>query len=104
MRTYVGGQEAVSVLELAELAYGFELDAPMPEDFRDLFLGVPDETDEQRAVRLAAARDVLAELRESSDADEVSTLNSLYAEQLLSAAPLKNRAVKTQALWSRKAA
>jgi hypothetical protein len=104
MRTYVGGQEAVNALEFTELAYGFEFDIPMPEDFRDLFLGVPDETDEQRAVRLAAARDVLAELRESSDADEVSLLNTLYAEQLMSAVPLKNQAVKTRALWSRKAA
>ncbi|MFE9254101.1 hypothetical protein [Streptomyces sp. NPDC006879] len=104
MRTYVGGQEAVNTLEFSELAYGFEFDVPMPEDFRELFLGMPDETDEQQAVRLAAARDVLAELRESSDADEVSLLNTLYAEQLMSVVPLKNRAVKPRAPWSRKAA
>ncbi|MEU2506001.1 hypothetical protein ABZ621_14955 [Streptomyces sp. NPDC007863] len=104
MRTYVGGQEAVNALEFTELAYGFEFDVPMPEDFRDLFLGVPDETDEQRAVRLAAARDVLAEMRESSDADEVSLLNTLYAEQLMDAVPLRNRAVKNRTLRSRKVA
>lgn len=104
MRTYVGGQEAVTALEFAELAYGFEVDVPMPEDFRELFLGAPDETGEQRAIRLAAARDVLADLRESSEADEVSLLNALYAEQLMNAVPLKSRVAATRTPWSRKAA
>ncbi len=104
MRTYVGGQEAVNAIEFTELTYGFESDVPMPEDFRQLFLGVPGETDEQRAVRLAAAGDVLEELRELSEADEVTMLNALYAEQLMRAVPLKNRAVTARAPWSRKAA
>ncbi|MEU7291755.1 hypothetical protein AB0A76_00900 [Streptomyces exfoliatus] len=104
MRTYVGGQEAVNALEFTELACGFEFDVPMPEDFRQLFLGVPGESDEQRAVRLAAAGDVLEELRELSDTDEVASLNALYAEQLMRAVPLKKRAVTARAPWSRKAA
>ncbi|MFE5729297.1 hypothetical protein ACFQ7A_00055 [Streptomyces sp. NPDC056528] len=104
MRTYVGGQEAVNALEFVELAYGFEFDVPMPEDFRELFLGASDETGEQRTVRLAAARDVLAELREASEADEVSLLNALYAEQLMNAVPLRSRDTATRAPGSRKAA
>ena len=104
MRTYVGGQEAVNALEFAELACGFELDVPMPEDFRQLFLGVPGETDEQRAVRLAAAGDVLIELRELTDVDEIGMLNALYAEQLMSAVPLRKRAATKRAAGARKAA
>ncbi|MFD5424816.1 hypothetical protein [Streptomyces sp. NPDC127084] len=104
MRTYVGGQEAVNAVEFVELAYGFEFDIPMPEDFRELFLGMPDETPEQRAVRLAAAGDVLAELRESSDIDEVSVLNTLYAEQLMSVVQLRDGVTAPHPPWSRKAA
>jgi hypothetical protein len=104
MRTYVGGQEAANAFEFTELAYGFEFDVPMPDDFRQLFLGVPGETDEERAVRLVAAGDVLAELRDQNGIDEVSTLNALYAEQLMRAVPMKDRAVKARTPWSKKAA
>ncbi|MET9570299.1 hypothetical protein ABZY34_14400 [Streptomyces virginiae] len=52
MRTYIGGQEAVSVDEFIELALGTPL---------DLWLGVEGESAEERAARLDAARDILAE-------------------------------------------
>ena len=104
MRTYVGGQEAVNAIEFVELACGFEHDLPMPDDFRQLFLGVPGETDEQRAVRLAVAGDVLADLLDMSDVDEVATLNALYAEQLMRAVPLRKRTVPPRTSWARNAA
>lgn len=54
MRTYIGGQEAVNVIEFEELAYGF--DAALPDDFRELFLlGTPSESADERAARLAVA-------------------------------------------------
>lgn len=52
MRTYIGGQEAASVNEFIELALGTPL---------ELWLGVEGETAEERAARLDAARDILAD-------------------------------------------
>ncbi|MFG2982973.1 hypothetical protein ACGFYQ_17225 [Streptomyces sp. NPDC048258] len=52
MRTYIGGQEAVSVNEFIELALGTPL---------ELWLGVEGESAEERAARLDAARDILSE-------------------------------------------
>jgi hypothetical protein len=52
MRTYVGGHQAVSTHDFVELALGTP-----PE----LWLGVEGETAEERAARLDAARDILAE-------------------------------------------
>ncbi|MFF8975350.1 hypothetical protein ACF08A_00695 [Streptomyces cellulosae] len=52
MRTYVGRQQAVSVEDFAELALGTPV---------ELWLGVEGETDEERAARLDAARDILAD-------------------------------------------
>ncbi|MFD7911414.1 hypothetical protein ACFV30_11865 [Streptomyces sp. NPDC059752] len=52
MRTYIGGQEAVSVNEFIELALGTPL---------ELWLGVEGENEEERAARMDAARDILAE-------------------------------------------
>ncbi|MFC8829372.1 hypothetical protein ACFT9I_28955 [Streptomyces sp. NPDC057137] len=90
MRLYVGSQEAVNAFELDELAHGY---GPLPpEDFRDLFLGQDDESEQQRAAREMAARDVLAELIERSDDDECAMLNALYAAQLMALVPLRRRA------------
>lgn len=90
MSTYADGHEGVSTHEFGEWLYG--LGEPAPEDFRDLFLGPSDkhdESDEQRAARLEAAAEVLAELLEESETDEISLLNALYATQLSSIAPLR---------------
>ncbi|WP_405817247.1 hypothetical protein OG241_22205 [Streptomyces sp. NBC_01390] len=52
MRTYIGRQQAISSADFAELALGTP-----PE----LWLGVDGESDDERAAREAAARDILAE-------------------------------------------
>jgi hypothetical protein len=52
MRSYVGRQQAISPEDFAELALGTPV---------ELWLGVEGETDEERAARLDAARDILAD-------------------------------------------
>ncbi|MFE2681872.1 hypothetical protein [Streptomyces mirabilis] len=52
MRTYIGRQQAVSPEDFTELALGTPV---------ELWLGVEGETDEERAAREDAARDILAE-------------------------------------------
>ncbi|MET7347721.1 hypothetical protein [Streptomyces mirabilis] len=52
MRTYIGCQQAISPEDFAELALGTPV---------ELWLGVEGETDEERAAREDAARDILAE-------------------------------------------
>ena len=86
MRTYVGDQEAVSASKFEELALGFE--EPAPALFRELFLGRPGETPAQRAARMAAARDILAELHVLGEADPIAQEDARYAQQLSSAVPL----------------
>jgi len=58
--------------------------AELPGHFGDLFRGPPggDESDEQRAARLAAARDVLAELLEEGEHDAFVMQDALYAIRL----------------------
>ncbi|GHA41094.1 hypothetical protein GCM10010372_46500 [Streptomyces tauricus] len=52
MRTYIGRQQAVSADDFAELALGTPV---------ELWLGVEGESDEERAAREDAARDILAD-------------------------------------------
>ncbi|AMW11971.1 hypothetical protein A4E84_22210 [Streptomyces qaidamensis] len=52
MRAYIGHQQAVSAEDFAELALGTPV---------ELWLGVEGETDEERAAREDAARDILAD-------------------------------------------
>ncbi|MFF7224116.1 hypothetical protein ACIP4T_27120 [Streptomyces massasporeus] len=52
MRTYIGRQQAISAADFAELALGTPV---------DLWLGVEGETEEERAAREDAARDILAD-------------------------------------------
>ncbi|MCX4699069.1 hypothetical protein [Streptomyces sp. NBC_01373] len=52
MRAYIGRQQAVSADDFAELALGTPV---------ELWLGVEGETEEERAAREDAARDILAE-------------------------------------------
>ncbi|MGW3410480.1 hypothetical protein [Streptomyces sp. NPDC000888] len=52
MRTYIGRQQAISPEDFAELALGTPL---------ELWLGVEGESDEERAAREDAARDILAD-------------------------------------------
>lgn len=58
----------------------------------ELFLGTPGESPEERAARLDAARDILAELHAQGTDDEVTAVDALLAEQLLRTVPLWRRA------------
>ncbi|MGN5387456.1 hypothetical protein [Streptomyces sp. JL7001] len=84
MRTYIGGQEAASVEEFIELALGTPL---------ELWLGVEGETEEERAARLDAARDILAE--NPNLPDDVSRIAALVIEanapELFNITPLVRR-------------
>ena len=104
MRNYVGEQEAATASEFEELAYGVE--GFGVDDFQKLFLGDPDETDKQRAVREEVAREVLADLLREGESDEIAWLDAVYAAQLVGVAPLRNRlgAQRTNRNWARKAA
>lgn len=87
MRTFVGHHEAWDDFEFEELAYGID---------RDLFLGSPDETGEERAARLDAARDILADLREQGESDDISAWDALYVDQLARTLPLMRRSAGTR--------
>ena len=52
MRAYIGGHQAVSTNDFIELALGTPV---------ELWLGVEGESEEERAARLDAARDILAD-------------------------------------------
>ncbi|GGR40894.1 hypothetical protein [Streptomyces netropsis] len=73
MKTYVGGQRAASADEFIELALGTPL---------ELWLGEPDESAEERAARLDAARDILAD-----DPALVDSVTQLAVEVLGAHAP-----------------
>ncbi|KJY36239.1 hypothetical protein [Streptomyces katrae] len=85
MRIFIGGHEAVSTDEFIELALGTPL---------ELWLGVEGESEEERAARLDAARDILAEYPNLPDdvsrvAAQVIAAN---APELFNIVPLPPRA------------
>ncbi|MFE9931794.1 hypothetical protein [Streptomyces sp. NPDC005533] len=84
MRTYIGGHEAVSTDEFIELALGTPL---------ELWLGVEGESEEERAARLDAARDILAESPDLPD--NVSRIAAQVIEanapELFNVVPLMRR-------------
>ncbi|MGW3209531.1 hypothetical protein [Streptomyces sp. NPDC001135] len=81
MRTYIGGHQAVSVNEFIELALGTPA---------ELWLGVEGETDEERAARLDAARDILAENPDLPDdvSRVVAEVIEAHAPELFNVVPL----------------
>lgn len=83
MRTYVGHQQAVSVEDFVELALGTPI---------ELWLGAEGETDEERAARLDAARDILADPEYSSLPDDVARIAAevieAHAPELFNVVPL----------------
>ncbi|UUN28581.1 hypothetical protein [Streptomyces sp. FIT100] len=87
MRTYIGGHQAVSANDFVELALGTPL---------ELWLGVEGETDEERAARLDAARDILAD--NPTLPDDVSRIAAeaieTYAPELFNVVPLVRPAVR----------
>ncbi|MFF6940771.1 hypothetical protein [Streptomyces lavendulae] len=84
MRMYIGGQEAVSVNEFIELALGTPL---------ELWLGVEGESEEDRAARLDAARDILAENPDLPDAVSrvAAQVIEANAPELFNVVPLMRR-------------
>ncbi|MPY57438.1 hypothetical protein [Streptomyces spongiae] len=65
MKCIVAGHQAVTASEFAELALGTPV---------ELWLGVEGESDEERAARLDAARDILADPEFGSLADDLIRL------------------------------
>ncbi|MDH6119313.1 hypothetical protein [Kitasatospora sp. GAS204B] len=85
MRTYVGDQEALTVAEFEELTSGFAEDEQLPDFLREMLFGRSGESGLERAVRVDAARGILADL--SADDPELV----LYAATLLGVIPLTTR-------------
>lgn len=81
MRSIVAGQMALNEDEFAELALGLVTDS----EFTRLFTGVPGEDDVERAARMDAAADIVADLRREDP--ELAA----YGERLLSMAPVPLR-------------
>ncbi|GHD89713.1 MULTISPECIES: hypothetical protein [Streptomyces] len=81
MRAYIGGHQAVSVNDFIELALGIP-----PE----LWLGVEGESKEERAARLDAARDILADNPELPDdvARVAAEVIGVHAPELFNVVPM----------------
>ncbi|MGJ5832814.1 hypothetical protein [Streptomyces ossamyceticus] len=83
MRTYIGHQQAVSVEDFVELALGTPV---------ELWLGAEGETEEERAARLDAARDILADPEYSNLPDDVARIAAevieAHAPDLFNVVPL----------------
>lgn len=81
MRMYIGHQQAVSAEDFVELALGTPV---------ELWLGVEGETDEERAARLDAARDILADNPDLPDAVTrvVAEVIEAQAPELFNVVPL----------------
>jgi hypothetical protein len=83
MRTYIGRQQAVSAEDFVELALGTPV---------ELWLGTEGETDKERAARLDAARDILADPEYRSLPDDVARIAAevieAHAPELFNVIPL----------------
>ncbi|MEU1311724.1 hypothetical protein ABZ419_22920 [Streptomyces cinnamoneus] len=88
MRTYIGTHEVLSAAEFEELALGFD-ELPVGID-HDLFRGpLSAESPQERAARLDAARDIVADLAaQGASGDEVAAWDALYADALTRTLPL----------------
>ncbi|HEY8981114.1 MAG TPA: hypothetical protein VIU15_16175 [Streptomyces sp.] len=88
MRAFVGNQEAVDDHEFAELARGGD---DFPDGFLPaLFLGLVDESEEERRARRAAAEDILADLIEHSP----DGMYTVYAQEIAAIPSLRKRSRK----------
>ncbi|MGW1929331.1 hypothetical protein [Streptomyces sp. NPDC001919] len=87
MRTFIGGHQAVSANDFVELALGTPV---------ELWLGVEGESEEERAARLDAARDILAD--NPNLPDEVSRVAAeaieAFAPELFNVIPLVRLAAR----------
>ncbi|MFH8288402.1 hypothetical protein [Streptomyces sp. NPDC018059] len=84
MKCIVAGHTAVTAQEFVELALGLAEHAAGFDT--ELFTGTAAESEEERAARLAVAREVLAEL------GEIDPVAAAYARALLRASDLPKRA------------
>lgn len=84
MRTYIGGHQAVSSNDFVELALGTPL---------DLWLGVQGESEMDRAARLDAARDILADNPDFPDRVSRIAAEAIeaHAPELFNVTPLPAR-------------
>ncbi|MFF4044954.1 hypothetical protein [Streptomyces sp. NPDC001816] len=92
MKCMVAGREAVTAAEFAELALGTPV---------ELWLGVDGESDEERAARLDAARDILADPEYRGLPDDLVRLAARVVEDhpdlfnvVPLARPVRRRAVR----------
>ncbi|NKI40221.1 hypothetical protein [Streptomyces physcomitrii] len=83
MRTYIGSQQAVSAEDFAELALGTPV---------ELWLGVEGESEMERAARMDAARDILADPEYRNLPDDVARIAAevieAHAPELFNVVPL----------------
>jgi hypothetical protein len=95
MRAYIGGHQAVSTNDFIELALGTPV---------ELWLGEEGETEEERAARLDAARDILADNPGLPDdvARIAAEVIEAHAPELFNVVPLARPAVRRRS--SRKGA
>lgn len=83
MRTYIGRQQAVSAEDFVELALGTPV---------ELWLGAEGESEMERAARMDAARDILADPEYSNLPDDVARIAAevieAHAPELFNVVPL----------------
>ncbi|AVZ74300.1 hypothetical protein SLUN_21200 [Streptomyces lunaelactis] len=87
MRTYIGGHEVVSDTDFVELALGTPV---------ELWLGVEGESEMERAARLDAARDILADNPDLPDRVSQIAAEAIeaFAPELFNVAPLAGAKVR----------
>ncbi|MFI1679767.1 hypothetical protein [Streptomyces sp. NPDC020607] len=90
MKCIVAGHTAVTAKEFAELALGFTERAAGFDP--ELFTGPGEESEEDRAVRLSVAREVLVDLREDDPVAEAYARALLRVSDLPTPAPRTRRA------------
>ena len=91
MKSYIGPHRPVSDADFIELALGLDDDQRSGLDM-DLFRGpLSQETPEQRAARLDAARDILADLVAQAADDPVIAEDAAYAAGLMRTSVLQPR-------------
>ncbi|MFD5792437.1 hypothetical protein ACFWIO_02695 [Streptomyces diastatochromogenes] len=87
MRTYIGHQQAISAEDFVELALGTPV---------ELWLGAEGESEMERAARLDAARDILADPEYSNLPDDVARIAAevieAHAPELFNVVPLTRSA------------
>lgn len=88
MKCIVAGHTAVTAKEFAELALGLAEHAPGFDT--ELFTGTANESEDDRAARLAVAREVLVDLR------QVDPVAAAYARALLRVSDLPTPAPRTR--------